>query len=542
MHFVPARAGRRRTSRAGTSGTSRRRAGRTRTVRATAVRGLAVGVCSLAVLAGCTSAPLPPVLQSQPAESAEPRESAPAGLQRFYDQKLAWQDCDGSFECADLTVPRDYANPEAGTTTIALLRAKGDKPQGSLVVNPGGPGGSGVDYARAAGQILSDTVTEQYSVVGFDPRGVGRSAPIDCLTDAELDEWIALDGEPDSQQEQQELLDAARDFGKACEERSAQMLPYVDTESVVKDLDILRAALGERRLNYLGFSYGTMIGALYADRFGPKTRRMVLDGALPPQLTIDEIGLGQAKGFDKALRRYVEDCQTKSDCPVAGESVDEGVRKVQDFLDSLDEQPLPAGDGRELNQGLGAGAVLYHLYFPFAGDWDSLSDGLRDAFAGDGRRLLDMFYERLERSPDGKYANNSQEVFYAVTCLDRGSDADIEKLRRQADEWAQEAPVFGRYLAWTEAACSEWPVAATGEPEEVTAADAGPILVIGNTNDPATPLEWAQLLADRLADAHLIVWESDGHTAYGNGSSCVDDAVDAYLVDGELPPADLVCR
>lgn len=505
------------------------------------VRTLAAGVCALVALAGCTSAPLPEALQSPPPTVRSP-QPAPQGLQRFYEQNLTWQDCEGSFECATLTVPRDYSDPNAGTTGIALLREKGDKPLGSLVVNPGGPGGSGVDYARAAGQLLSDTVTDQYSVVGFDPRGVGRSAPIDCLTDAELDEWIALDGEPDSPKEGQELLDAAREFGEACEARSAEMLPFVDTESVVKDLDILRAALGERRLNYLGFSYGTMIGALYADQFGPNTGRMVLDGALPPQLSVDEVGLGQAKGFDDALRRYVEDCQAKPGCPVAGESVDEGVAKVQDFLDSLDDKPLPAGEGRELNQGLGVGAVLYHLYFPFAGDWDALSEGLRDAFAGDGGTLLDMFDTRLERSPDGKYANNSQEVFYAVNCLDRTVDGDAAELRRQADEWAQAAPVFGRYLAWTEAACSQWPVAATGAPQEVTAADAGPILVIGNTNDPATPLEWAQLLADRLADAHLIVWESDGHTAYGNGSSCVDDAVDAYLVDGDLPPSDLVCR
>jgi pimeloyl-ACP methyl ester carboxylesterase len=378
-------------------------------------------------------------------------------------------------------------------------------------------------------------------VVGFDPRGVGRSAGVDCLTDAQLDKWIAADSDPATPAEQDRLMADAKAFGKACQKRSGGVLPYLGTESVVKDMDVLRAALGEERLNYLGFSYGTMLGALYADEFGPTTGRMVLDGVLPPSLTSSEIAEGQAKGFEDALRRYVADCQQKSDCPVAGDSVDAGVSKIQGLLTGLADKPLPAGNGEQLTQPLAAGAILYYLYFPSAGDWDSLSKGLTDAFAGDGSTLLDLYRTRLERNPDGSYRNNSQEAFFAVTCLDRESDSTEAELAARADQWAQEAPTFGRYLAWSEAACAEWPVPGQGETRQVTAAEAGPIVVIGNTHDPATPLPWAQRLAENLADAHLIVWDSDGHTAYGNGSQCVQDAVDAYLVDGTLPAPDLVC-
>lgn len=489
-----------------------------------------VGACLIG-LVGCSTAPEATPAPSPPAAATQ----APASLEAYYDQELDWSSCEGGAECAQLTVPIDYADPSAGDTTVALLRTTGSKPLGSLVVNPGGPGGSGVDYARAAGQIFSADVTDNYQIVGFDPRGVGRSAPVDCLTDKQLDKWIALDGDPDSAAAEADLVAAAKRFGARCLRNTGDLLAHVDTASVVRDLDVLRGALREPRLNFLGFSYGSRIGALYAEDFGPTTGRMVLDGILAPQLSADEVGLGQAKGFDDALRRYVEDCQKSSDCPVAADSVADGVALVQDFLADLETKPLPTDSDQELNQSLGLGAVLYNLYFPFSGDWENLSDGLRDAFAGDGSTLLTQYRTRLERDPDGRYRTNAQEAFFAVNCLDRASEPTIEELRARADSWAQEAPVFGRYLAWSEAACAQWPEEPVGGPRQVTGSQAGPILVIGNTHDPATPLEWAQALTDHMADAHLVVWESDGHTAYGNGSTCVDDAVDGYLLQGELP-------
>lgn len=494
------------------------------------------------VAAGCGSEP-EPAPSTPAADPSSAAATAPAALQRYYEQSLDWAACDGNYECAELTVPKDYAKPEAGDTTIAVVRQEpGDHPNGYLVLNPGGPGGSGIDYAEAASAVVSPAVMKAYNVVGFDPRGVGRSEPIDCLTDAELDEWIAEDGEPDSAAEQKRLLAEAEEFGLRCKENDPDLVPYLDSESVVKDLDVLRAALGEDQLNYLGFSYGTFLGALYAEEFGPQTGRMVLDGVLPPHLSEQEVGLGQAKGFEDALRRYVADCQKQADCPVAAPSVAAGEAKMQRFLESLDDKPLPTDSGRKLDQALGAGAVLYHLYFPYSGDWDLLTEGLRDAFAGDGTKLLSMYDTRLERSPDGSYRTNSQEVFYAVNCLDRSAGVAVEDLAAIADRWAQAAPTFGRYLAWSQAVCAKWPVDAKGAPREVTGSEAGPILLVATAHDPATPQQWAQALADRMPNAHLIVWESDGHTAYTNGSACVDDAVDAYLVDGTLPESGTVCQ
>ncbi len=501
------------------------------------VRALALGVCLTTVLAGCSQTATP-VPESPPATPAP----TPTGLDRYYDQTLTWTECGGDFECSRLTVPLDYADPSKGDTELAVLRVAGDKPLGALVINPGGPGGSGVEYVRAASQFFPGEVTDEYQLVGFDPRGVGASDPVDCLTDKQLDRWIAMDGDPDTAAAEADLLAAAKRFGKRCARGSGEILPFLDTASVVKDVDVLRSALDQPRLNYLGFSYGTKIGALYADEFGESTGRMVLDGVLPPQLTATEVGRGQAEAFDQALRRYVADCQKKPDCPVAADSVDAGVAKVSDFLAELESDPLPTDSDTDLNQALALGAILYHLYFPFSGDWESLSEGLRAGFAGDGGPLLDMYRARLERQPDGSYRNNAQEAFYAVNCLDADSRATAAEMRARAEEWAQAAPAFGRYLAWSEAACAAWPEAPVGGPRQVTGSEAGPILVVGNTYDPATPLQWAQLLADRLADAHLVVWESDGHTAYRNGSQCVDDAVNAYLLEGALPASDpLVC-
>ena len=199
-------------------------------------RALATGACAVGLLAACTSAPMPhATTESQPPVAT----SAPAGLDPFHDQQLAWEDCDEGFECADLTVPLDYDDPGRGDTSVALLRTVGEKPLGSLVVNPGGPGGSGVDYARAAGQIFSGDITDAYQIVGFDPRGVGRSHPVDCLTDKQLDRWIAFDGDPQTPRAEQELLAAAKTFGKRCQRESGDVLPFVDTESVVRDMDVL---------------------------------------------------------------------------------------------------------------------------------------------------------------------------------------------------------------------------------------------------------------------------------------------------------------
>ena len=310
---------------------------------------VAAGALVLCGLAACTSDPDP--VQS-PTAAPSMSSSADADLAAFYDQELSWDGCGGGFDCATLTVPADYANPTAGTVEIEVVRLKADDPQGSLVLNPGGPGGSGVDYARAARGVLTPQLAGAYDVVGFDPRGVVSSTPVDCIDDSELDALFAADGTPDTPEEVAELADSSAEFGQGCKTLSPDIAPYMDTESAARDLDILRAALGDDQLNYLGKSYGTYLGPSTPSCSRTGSGRMLLDGVLPSSLDSDEITLGQAKAFDMVLRRFVEDCITKEDCPLPRD-VDAGVARIQQFLADLDQDPLPGIGDRDAHRGAG---------------------------------------------------------------------------------------------------------------------------------------------------------------------------------------------
>ena len=478
--------------------------------------------------------------------SAAPTASAsagvPAGLEPYYSQQLRWPACGGDFECTTLRVPRDYGNPSGGDFDLEVIRlpAEGADRIGALVVNPGGPGGSGVAYARAARAIVSPDVLRAYDIVGFDPRGVGGSDPVDCLDGPELDALIAADPTPDDQQEVDALLSLASSVGRQCEQRSGDIFRWMDTVSAAKDMDVLRAALGQRRLDYLGKSYGTSLGAAYAEQFPEHVGRFVLDGAFPLDMSSQEVSRDQAIGFETALQRFVADCLPRRDCPLAGPSVAAGTAQVRDFLAGLEANPLPAEGGRTLSQALGVTAILYYLYFP-PNDWELLRQGLAAGLGGDGSVLLTMLDQRLQRDPaTGEYADNSQEAFYAVSCLDR-SAASVAEIGRLAASWAEAAPTFGPYLAWSDAVCAQWPVPPVSQPRTVAAEGAGPILVVSTQYDPATPYAWGQRMAAGFDDAVLVSYNGDGHTAYGNGSQCVDGAVDRFLLTGEAPAADPRC-
>lgn len=504
-------------------------------------KGLIAAAAAVALLlAGCSG--FTPSAEPEPSPVASSVD-APAGLESYYAQQLAWQQCGGGFECAQLRVPKDYEHPEAAgdfNLKVNRLRADGGKRIGSLILNPGGPGGSGVDYARAARSVVSDDVRKVYDMVGFDPRGVGASDAVDCLTDAETDELLQVDPSPDTPAEVQSLTAEAATVGRQCLERSPDIARWMDTVSTAKDLDILRATLGDDRLHYLGKSFGTAIGTVYAEQFPSRVGRMVLDGAFPVSLTSDQISLGQSQGFERALRRFVQDCIDRSDCPLAATTVDEGVAEIQQFLASLEASPMVVREGEVLTEALASAAVLYYLYAP-PDDWRQLREGLRAAYDEDGSVLLNMLNERLQRnSATGAYANNAQEAFYAVSCLDRpgSSLADIEG---RGKVWAEAAPTFGPYLAWSDAVCAQWPITAVSQPRAVTATGAAPILVVSAQYDPATPYEWGVKMAEEFDNAVLVSSNSDGHTSYRNGSRCVDAAVDAYLITGNVPAADPRC-
>lgn len=488
-------------------------------------------------LAGCSLGASPEAVPPSP--PAASTASAPASLEPFYQQPVRWVNC-GPADCATISAPLDYERPQDGTIDLAITRvaATGDR-LGTLFVNPGGPGASAVEYAKLADVIVGGPIRERYDIVGIDPRGVGLSSPVECLTDAELDELGAADGTPDSVEEEERLAELSRLPADGCVDGSGDLLAHVGTVDSARDLDLARAVVGDDVLNYVGRSYGTMLGATYAELFPERVGRMVLDGALPASLDLVEVTRGQAVGFELALRDFVEDCLDQSDCPLNG-AVEEAQQQVRDWLASLDATPLSSGD-RDLNEPLAAYAILANLYVPEY-DYPRLRTALDDAMnRGEPSTLFDMLDDRISRGPDGRYTDNSTEAFYAVTCLDRPYRGSVEEVRMLATDWAEQAPTFGPALAWGLLTCQDWPV--EGERIATTTAEgSNPILVVSTTHDPATPFSWGEQLADELATAQLLTYDGIGHTAYQRGSGCIDEAVDGYLLTGELPPAGTVCE
>jgi pimeloyl-ACP methyl ester carboxylesterase len=506
--------------------------------------------CALAVALTASACVVIPSGRNQakppgPAEksTAQAPPSGAATLAKFYTQDLVWSDC-GPNQCARLTVPIDYSNPDGDTLKLEMLKVPAASPSkriGSLVVNPGGPGASGVDYAKAADRgIVTKAVREAYDIVGFDPRGVGGSSPIKCLSDREFDRYLGSDPTPDDKPEEQRFADSAKAFGAKCQANSGPLLGHVSTIEAAKDMDILRAALVETKLDYLGKSYGTFLGATYADLFPTKVGRFVLDGAVRPNLTSSQVSEGQAVGFETATRAYVQDCVRNGNCPL-GDSLDSGMQRLRDFLKQVDARPLPLDDPyvKSLTEGWASLGIAVAMYDQES--WDRLTDALRDAFTGKAGPLMRLAERYADRNSGGGYDGNLLQVINAVNCLDRADSKDLAHYESEARSLSAKAPTWGPFLAWSALQCGYWPVRANNAPKTITAAGSGPIVVVGTTRDPATPYQWAQGLASDLEDGHLITFDGDGHTAYARSNSCVDDAVDAYLLKGAVPPAGLKC-
>lgn len=439
--------------------------------------------------------------------------------------KLKWRSCDAHFQCATLTVPVDYDQPDGATLQLALVRHRATNPDkriGSLVVNPGGPGGSGIDLAESL--WLGEDIDARFDLVGFDPRGVGRSTPIECHDN--LQELYAADPAPATPAATAHLLAVSKTFVNTCAERYRDLLPHLGTRDVARDLDRIRAALGDEKLTYLGYSYGTSIGQVYADLFPTKVRAVVLDGVV----RLGESGLdaatSQAFAFEQALDAFLLDCTKSSSCPLGdnpGATIDRVIARAR-------RKPIPApGADRPLGPGelqLGVGQALYSKQL-----WPVLRQALVSADKGDGSGLVALADQYLQRNSDGSYPNGF-EVYFAVSCLDWDWPRDPERIFNQGRLVAERAPRLGEGIVTDYVRCAMWPT----PPQPLTAPKAvgsPTILVVSTTGDPATPYANGVDLAHALPHGALITYRGEGHTIYGQGNRCVDDKVNTYLMTGK---------
>lgn len=458
---------------------------------------------------------------------------------------IPWADCESNaaLDCGSLSVPVDYADPYGPRFDVPVVRSRALDPDnriGSIVLNPGGPGGSGVQLAKIASFVFDPELRSRFDIVGFDPRGEVDSTPaIDCVDD--LDAFVALDTTPDDAAEEKALLDQSQALATGCKDRSDKLLRFVGTDSIVRDMDALREALGDDKLTYLGFSYGTFLGAIYADTFPDRVRALVLDGALDPTLTNETMIEGQALGFEAELQEMLAWCAGYSMCPLGmiGGAPSDPTAVYDELQAAVESAPLPAG-GRQLGPGEFSYAVSAALYQPAR--WPDLADALAlAADKGDGSALLDLCDGYTGRNGDGSF-DNGLEVYYAVTSIDTATASGPQAVKDLAESVKQKAPRIGAYLPYSILPSALWPVKPWREPAPVTAVGAPPILVVGSTRDPATPYVWSEALAGQLPGGVLLTRDGDGHTAFLHGNECIDKAVIDYLVNLNLPEEGTICE
>ncbi|MGP4047149.1 alpha/beta hydrolase [Streptomyces sp. 2A115] len=509
-----------------------------------AVAGLLISACS----AGGSTSTSSASSAAEAALVALPKALPPA-LAPYYEQEPNWRSCAvPGFQCATLKAPLDYAKPAEGDIRLAVARKKATGPGkrlGSLLVNPGGPGGSAVGYVQSyAGVGYPAEVRARYDMVAVDPRGVARSEPVECLTGRQMDTYTQTDTTPDDPHETDELVDAFKEFAEGCGQRSADLLRHVSTVEAARDMDLVRAALGDKKLTYVGASYGTFLGATYAGLYPDRVGRLVLDGALDPSLPARRMNEDQTAGFETAFQSFAKDCVRQSDCPLggAGTTTEQVGKNLKAFFRQLDAAPIDAGDadGRKLGEALGTTGVIAAMYDE--GAWPRLREALTTAMEDkDGAGLLALSDGYYERDADGQYAN-LMFANAAVNCLDLpAAFSSPEAVKDGLPAFEKASPVFGEGLAWASLICAYWPVGPTGAPHRIEAKGAAPIVVVGTTRDPATPYAWARSLATHLSSGTLLTYDGDGHTAYGRGSACVDSSINRYLLEGTPPPKGKRC-
>ena len=507
---------------------------------------VAVAVLAAACTSGGSVAPRPASTATSaapaPTVGGVPAGPVPTTVAGYYAQRLDWRPCAGGFQCARLLVPFDYAHPAGPHFSLPVIKLPAaDRAAriGALVINPGGPGASGVQYALGArtGEFTS-AVLSRFDIVGFDPRGVGQSDPaVRCMTGPQLDKYFATSDDPANSAQFATVVSERKLYAAQCARNAAALLPYLGSANQAKDMDVLRAALGEQALTYLGKSYGTYLGASYAQQFPSRVRALVLDGAVDPAASGLQLDVTQAEGFESAFDQFTTWCATQSGCPL-GAGGESAVGKVAGLLTAADRHPLTnlLGASQPANGAMLLGGIESALYL--RQEWPVLKSALSGAFDGDGTILIQLADSLLERSTSGTYSNLS-DALMSVDCIDRPWPRSLGSWRAAAAAAAKAAPLFGAPLVWGSLPCAYWPVPSSVE--HIRAAGAPPVLVVGDLHDPATPYQWAINLSRELASGVLLGWNGEGHTSYMQGSSCVDGIVDSYLTTLRVPHSGTVC-
>ena len=442
-----------------------------------------------------------------------------------------------------MKAPLDWSDPKGDTIGLELIRVRttgaANERIGSLIFNFGGPGGSGVTSLPAFAEGYEKLRT-RYDLVSFDPRGVGRSDPVLCENDQQLDAYFQQDATPDDAAERTQLVDNTKEFNNACEDNSEKILPHVRTTDAARDLDLMRQVLGDDKLHYFGISYGTELGGVYAHLFPKRVGRAVFDAVVDPTQDPEQGSLGQARGFQLALDNFAEDCVSQAEeCPI-GDSAQDVKDRIAKLLDDLDRTPIQGIFPRQLTQTAATSGIAQALYSKDF--WEYLTEGLEQAYDGDGRILLSLADSMNGRSDNGEYSNITP-ANVAINCADDKPRYDSAYVERKLPDFRAASDLFGDYLAWSMLSCTDWAVPGAADHPDVSAPGSAPILVVGNTGDPATPYEGARAMVNALGKGVGVelTYRGQGHGAYDSKNKCVQGAVDGYLLDGKVPPAGTVC-
>ena len=459
----------------------------------------------------------------------------------FVVNPIVWGACEGSasveVECGNFEVPFDYSDPEKGSFVLYIKKRNAANQAdriGSMLVNPGGPGFGGSSLADDAQYYFSQDLIDRFDIIAWDPRGTGESTPsVDCVDT--FDEYFGLDSPPETPEEKQALIDASQAFNDKCSENSGTILPYISTKASAADMNSIRLALGEEKVSYFGFSYGSELGATWATMYPDTVRAIVLDGAVDPNASSIQEGMNQAKGFEAQLATFLKQCSERPTCEFHnGGKAEAAFDKL--VLD-IDDKPLVvSADRTAVNQGVLFTAVAQAMYSDYY--WPQLGEALYDAQLGDGKGLLQLYDDYYQRKEDGTYGNEL-EAFLSISCLDDPGATSVDEVDSHIEEFIAAAPRLGGNFAYGYS-CALWPVPQASK-VAINGNGAGPIVVVGTTGDPATPLDSTRKMAKGLEQGVLVVVDANQHTGYG-ANNCVVAAVDNYLINLTVPENELTCK